>query len=403
MKRDWEILGEEIKESVQSAIDNQDFRRLNQTISDNVSSAMEQLKKGYSRTYTYTQTHVDANGKKVTKTYVYEPKSQQKPVQKPKPAPVAPKPVLFASTGGAKAGAIVMTSIGSVFAGVMLAGLGIGLGGAAVVGLGVAKGLLMTVPFGIFAIAGGALAAGGVSLLGRVHRFQEYVKRIGKREYCDIKELADQVKKSKEYVAKDLRKMINSGWFKQGHLDNQKTCLMVSNNAYMQYTTMLKNAELKKQEQERIEAEEGKINPEVRGILRSGKEYLRQMHECNDHIPGEEISAKIARIEMLSQKIFDRVKEHPENATDIRKMMEYYLPTTVKLLQAYEEMDHQPVQGETIIASKKEIENTLDTLNVAFENLLDSLFEDVAWDVSTDISVLNTMLAQEGLMEKDFK
>ena len=73
-------------------------------------------------------------------------------------------------------------------------------------------------------------------------------------------------------------------------------------------------------------------------------------------------------------------------------MMDYYLPMTVKLLNAYAEMDAQPVQGETILASKKEIEDTLDTLNLAFEKLLDSIFEDTAMDVSSDISVLNTLL-----------
>lgn len=88
---------------------------------------------------------------------------------------------------------------------------------------------------------------------------------------------------------------------------------------------------------------------------------------------------------------------------DMRRMMDYYLPTTMKLLEAYEELDAQPVQGENIISSKKEIEDTIDTLNIAFEKLLDSLFQDTAWDVSSDISVLHTMLAQEGLTEDGLK
>ena len=83
--------------------------------------------------------------------------------------------------------------------------------------------------------------------------------------------------------------------------------------------------------------------------------------------------------------------------------MEYYLPTTVKLLEAYEEMDAQPVGGTNIQTAKKEIEDTLDTLNVAFEKLLDELFQDTAWDISTDISVLHTMLAQEGLKDDGLK
>ena len=101
-------------------------------------------------------------------------------------------------------------------------------------------------------------------------------------------------------------------------------------------------------------------------------------------------------------RIFERAREHPEIVPDLKKMMDYYLPMTVKLLETYEDMNSQPVQGETIRNSTKEIENTLDTLNSAFARLLDSAFQDAAWDVSSDISVLNTLLAQEGLTGGDF-
>ena len=102
------------------------------------------------------------------------------------------------------------------------------------------------------------------------------------------------------------------------------------------------------------------------------------------------------------QRIFDEVKRHPEVAGALHKMMEYYLPMTEKLLDSYRELDAQPVAGDNVIKTKKEIEDAVDSLNVAFEKLLDSLFADRAWDISSDISVLNTMLAQEGLKESDF-
>ena len=94
-------------------------------------------------------------------------------------------------------------------------------------------------------------------------------------------------------------------------------------------------------------------------------------------------------------------EQHPEIVPDLKRLMDYYLPMTVKLLTAYAEMDAQPVQGETIQASKREIEDTLDTLNLAFEKLLDSVFKETAMDVSSDISVLNTLLAREGLAEDE--
>ena len=108
------------------------------------------------------------------------------------------------------------------------------------------------------------------------------------------------------------------------------------------------------------------------------------------------------KMELIIQKIFERAKAHPEIIPDLNRLMDYYLPMTVKLLDAYEDMDSQPVQGENIASSKREIEETIDTLNVAFEKLLDSVFEDTAMDVSSDISVLHTVLAQEGLTENEF-
>ena len=110
-----------------------------------------------------------------------------------------------------------------------------------------------------------------------------------------------------------------------------------------------------------------------------------------------------AIMEIIAKKIFEQVQEHPEKLPDIRRLMNYYLPTTLKLLNVYEEFDSQPVQGENIRSAKQQIEATLDTINVAFENLLDKLFTDEALDVSSDITVLETMLKQEGLTGSEFE
>ena len=134
-------------------------------------------------------------------------------------------------------------------------------------------------------------------------------------------------------------------------------------------------------------------------MLDKGNAFLSEIRRCNDAIPGEEISRKISRMETIVQRIFQRVENHPEIVPDLKKLMNYYLPMTVKLLNAYAEMDAQPVQGETILSSKREIEAALDTLNQAFDKLLDDLFADTALDVSSDISVLQTLLAQEGLTD----
>ena len=123
----------------------------------------------------------------------------------------------------------------------------------------------------------------------------------------------------------------------------------------------------------------------------------------NDNIPGEEISAKLFRLENLLKEIFEGLREHPEQLPQMRKFMNYYLPTTLKLVSAYEEFDDLSAQGEEIAEAKAEIEKTLDSINSAFEELLNRMFRDTAFDVTADAQVLQTMLAKEGLTkQKEF-
>ena len=237
---------------------------------------------------------------------------------------------------------------------------------------------VMAALMGGFSVAFAVMGIIGTSNACTVSRFGKYVKMIGNREYCDVKEFAQQSGRSVKAVVKDLKKMIKKGWFRQGHLDEQETCLMTSNEAYRQYTALMERTRREKQEKEERAAKEqeefSRLSPEVQKIIEAGDEYVRAIKAANDAIPGEEISEKIARMEMLVDRIFDRVEQKPDTVSDIRKLMDYYLPMTMKLLQAYEDLDAQPVQGENIISSKIEIEKTIDTLNVAFEKLLDERF-----------------------------
>ena len=149
-------------------------------------------------------------------------------------------------------------------------------------------------------------------------------------------------------------------------------------------------------------ANEQNISAEVKETLEQGKKYLTQISHLNDRIPGVEVSNKIFKIEDITGRILSRVEEHPSSVDDIKQLMKYYLPMTIKLLTAYAEMDEQPVKVENIDKSKKEIENVLDSLNDAFSKLLDDLYKDTAWDISSDVSVLNAMLKREGLKGNDF-
>lgn len=267
------------------------------------------------------------------------------------------------------------------------------------VGLGIA-----TLPFI-------GLTAKGADLNGRNHRFRNYVRVIGDRGYCAIEDLARAIGKRQAYVRKDLQDMLRHGYFLEGHMDAGQTTLIVDNETYRRYEEAEEERRRREAEEERREAEPVRKEQEqpappdgIRKILTEGEAYISHIHECNDAIPGEVMSEKLAKLEDIMRRIFAQVEKQPESADELHKFMTYYLPTTTKLIDAYRDLDGQPAYGTNIANTKKEIEDTLDTINEAFENLFDSLFEDTAWDISSDISTMKVMLEQEGLTKnRDFQ
>ena len=145
--------------------------------------------------------------------------------------------------------------------------------------------------------------------------------------------------------------------------------------------------------------EESTGNAELDKRIKDGKLAIAEMKRLDESIEDEKISADIRKLETVSQKIFDQVKAEPEKLSQIRRFMDYYLPTTLKLLNAYDRMASTGVSGENIDGTKSRVEQMMGTIVTAFEKQLDSLFGADAMDISTDITVLETMMAREGLMD----
>lgn len=140
-------------------------------------------------------------------------------------------------------------------------------------------------------------------------------------------------------------------------------------------------------------------NTELDKMISDGNLAIAEMKRLNESIKDEKISRQIDRLEEISGKIFDCVKASPEKLPQIRKFMNYYLPTTLKLLNAYDRMGSQGVSGENISGTMERVENMMGTIVTAFERQLDGLFGDQALDISTDITVLENMMAREGLSD----
>jgi len=380
---DLEDLGKNIEDIVNRAVSSHDYQKLNQTIRQTVDKVV------YNSTETVRRT-VTAN----------------RPVKKAEPVPVQKKDltVLYGKTNGLTSGGVLKIVGGGIlsFFGLML------LLSSMVFDFLVSGAVSLAVP-AVSSLAcllgGGTLIGSGVGTLQKIGRFKAYCKALGQKTVCALETLARSVGKTEKYVRRDVQKMIRSGLFREGHLDNEQTRLITSNETYrnFEHNRLLLEQRQKAEAEAKQRREAASLPSQVREVLDKGEAFLADIRRCNDAIPGMEISQKISRMEDIVEKIFDRAEKDPGIIPDLKKMMNYYLPMTVKLLNAYADMDAQPVQGETILASKQEIEATLDTLNLAFEKLLDDLFADTALDVSSDISVLNTLLAQEGLTDDGLK
>ena len=144
-------------------------------------------------------------------------------------------------------------------------------------------------------------------------------------------------------------------------------------------------------------------NPELDKMIRDGALAVEEMKRLDENIEDEKISQAIRELEQTSQAIFQQVREAPEKLPQIRKFMDYYLPTTLKLLNAYDRMSSVGVGGENIDGTKERVEAIMDTIVAALDKQLDGLFGAEALDVSADITVLETMLAREGLAGDQMK
>ncbi len=246
---------------------------------------------------------------------------------------------------------------------------------------------------GIFAV----MTFAGFHMASRVKRCKKYRELFGNSKMISLEQLSQMTGRSKKYLIKDLRKMVRRGMLSGVYFDTAQTCVILDDETYHQYQVL----ENRRKNLESTQSEATKLPPQDSDDPNDKLKYIRQIRAANDALPGKEISEKLFRLESITVKIYEHIDKHPEKIDQVRKFMDYYMPTTTKLVNAYQEFEAQPVQGENILGAKREIEEMLDTVCKAFENLLDSMFADNAMDISSDISVMETMFKQDGLTKDD--
>ena len=241
--------------------------------------------------------------------------------------------------------------------------------------------LLPTISALLTVVGGAALAGYSFSVRKLVQLRRTLKKAIGKRKFIPLSELAEILSCSRKKAVDAAEAAARAGDLgPDAYVDHRADMLVVEGTA----------PEPAKEEPPAPKAQPAE--PEYRAIL-------QQLRAANDAIPGEEMSAKIDRLEDISAKIFDLAEKDPDKLPQLRKFLNYYLPTSLKLLNTYAQLDAQGVEGDNITQSKKQIESTMDTLCDAFANQLDKLFTSDAIDVSTDIAAMQAMLHQDGLAD----
>ena len=223
---DWEKIADDVRRTVQNAVDSADFRSLNQKITDMLNKAAGGFKntgkKEGNQSYEY-----NANAENQSErawANVDLDKLQQ--------------PTLYMRTKGKKVTGMALALTGYITGGIFI--LGFILTGLTELFIGVNAGVNLALSvLGLFSLIGFTVGLVGSKILGRVKRFRAYVQQMRGREYCNIKELARSLRKKEKFVKKDLEWMIEKGWFIQGYLDDDDTCLITSREAYDEYRRLM--------------------------------------------------------------------------------------------------------------------------------------------------------------------
>ena len=235
------------------------------------------------------------------------------------------------------------------------------------------------VPIFCFFGAGLGCLWGGLRRQKRVRTFRSYLAMIGSRTTISISALSSTLGTSPAKVRDTLEDMLDDGFFPQGYLDYGNDRLVLTSDGIPDPP----KEEEKPAQEEPAEDPQNAILDEIRAI--------------NADIDNPKLNQQIDRIGVITAKVFEYQRSHPQKSNQLHSFLSYYLPTTLKILRAYAQLEDQEVDGENISAAMERIEGMMDKVVEGFEKQLDQLFQGDALDITADVEVLERMLAKDGL------
>lgn len=245
---------------------------------------------------------------------------------------------------------------------------------------------LTTAGFGWMTACGAARMKAG----RQMGQFADFADSTDYHKGLSVSMLADLVHQNRKKMLKKLQKYIRKGWL-NGWLDEKDEKLYLTAEDYRAAQEARKAAEQAPRPEPQPEEAENTV-PLNLEVARSFAQVLKKEKAL---MQDERAVEELDHMQKTTQAICDWLEAHPESLPKARRFAEYYIPTTLKLLHTYNDVQGQ--QGENAEAIRRDIAGILHTLNQAYDNLYDKLLSDVALDVSSEIAALQGMLANDGL------
>ncbi|MBC2575735.1 5-bromo-4-chloroindolyl phosphate hydrolysis family protein [Peptostreptococcus canis] len=231
----------------------------------------------------------------------------------------------------------------------------------------------------------------------KIQKYKKYIKLFEKNYMLDIKTISNKLSISKDNVLKDLKYMIDRKIFREGHLVENSELIFINDEKYYEYSEIIREKIKREEHEQKI-----KNNKELTEFIEKNNSQIKEIKEIIDRISDIDTKNIIKSIIISVNEITNVVQKYPDHLINLNRFSNFYMPTTVKLIHSYDELNDSTENLDSVIKAKNEISNTLKTIDSAYKKLLNQIIKVNTMDINADISVLNTMLSQDGLKENDF-
>lgn len=244
----------------------------------------------------------------------------------------------------------------------------------------------------------------GYRLKKRANTYLDFREILQRNPYISVQDLSYKVQMSPSKTLKYINTFLGEHLFPKGELVKNDQFLVLSPRALKLLNENLDEVKRQKQQKEKYEAIRDNY-PKLYAVVEEINDtlsFINNISAQNKGIKSNSLKSQLETMNYLLLKIRNYIISHPEEIPDVRSYLNYFLPTVKKLLKTYSDLEKETLVTKNIVESKQEIESVIDSINEAFENMYNDFYTGTALDVYSDVSVLKTVIHQEGLVDSEF-